>query len=351
MHIENRGLSKGDPMKSSFNVHFFKMLYMSILIALLSACTEVKKREPTLYLIPDGYVGSLYIIFNAPNGQPPKYEGDSRVYEIPPTGVLVTQMDANEGWIESSRLQYFYVSNTGNRTPISGDSASTEKVSINAEKTRTVYGGGLGHIEPFYGCDVIFQDFTVGTDAEQTDNKNLFDIFDAIKLKNSDGKFFDDMCPNRKRSSPAVYLIPENYKGTFYIVYNAPKGTSAKYENDVPVFSIPPSGLLVTQAKNSAVWEENPPNWYFYYINNKGDRTPIKGRWHDDIENTSEYRSSTQLTSFHANVGEVVLAKKCSAHAQLFAVGQVSDIFDSQFQFDLREHLGAVLYEKVCTKE
>nr|WP_149981794.1 hypothetical protein [Pseudoalteromonas rhizosphaerae] len=108
--------------------------------------------------------------------------------------------------------------------------------------------------------------------------------------------------------------------------------------------------MLVTQAKSSAVWEENPPNWHFYYVNNKGDRTPIKGRWHDDIENTSEYRSSKQLTTFHANVGEVVLAKKCSAHAQLFAVGQVSDIFDSQFQFDLRKHLAAVLYEKVCIK-
>ncbi|WP_157586600.1 hypothetical protein [Pseudoalteromonas prydzensis] len=45
-----------------------------------------------------------------------------------------------------------------------------------------------------------------------------------------------------------------------------------------------------------------------------------------------------------------MLAKKCSAHAQLFAVGQVSDIFDSQFQFDLRKHLAAVLYEKVCIK-
>ncbi|WP_367318025.1 hypothetical protein [Pseudoalteromonas sp. KG3] len=30
--------------------------------------------------------------------------------------------------------------------------------------------------------------------------------------------------------------MPENYKFTFYIVYNAPKGTPAKYENGVPVF-------------------------------------------------------------------------------------------------------------------
>ncbi|MBE0380138.1 hypothetical protein PPRY_b0420 [Pseudoalteromonas prydzensis ACAM 620] len=226
-------------MKSSFNVHFLKVLFISLTIALLSACAEIKKSEPEIFLIPEEYVGSLYIIFNVPNGQPPKYEGNSRVYDIPPSGVLVTQMDANEGRIESNNIQYFYVSNTGNRTPISKDSSLTQlnMPNSNAETARTLYGGGLGHTEPVLGCDVIYQHFTVGTgDSEQTEGKNLFDIFDAIKLKNSDGKFFDNMCPDRKRASPAVYLIPENYKGTFYIVYNAPKGTPAKYENGVPVF-------------------------------------------------------------------------------------------------------------------
>ncbi|CAM4134013.1 DUF6843 domain-containing protein [Pseudoalteromonas ostreae] len=198
MHIENRGLNKGDSMKSSFNVRFFKMLYMSILIALLSACTEVKKREPAIYLIPEGYVGSLYIIFNAPNGQPPKYEGNSRVYDIPPSGVLVTQMDANEGWIETSKIQYFYVSNTNERTPISEDSALKEQDATNNDigKTRTVYVGGLGQSGPIYGCTVINQNFTVGTNAEQTDSRNLLNIYDAIKLNNIDEKLFDGMCSN-----------------------------------------------------------------------------------------------------------------------------------------------------------
>ena len=304
-----------------------------------------KKREPTIYLIPDGYVGSLYIIFNAPNGQPPKYEGDSRVYEIPPSGVLVTQMDANEGWIEASKIQYFYVSDTNERTPISEDSASTEKnaLDIDAETTRTVYGGGLGHIEPFYGCDFIFQDFTVGTDAEQTDSKNLFDIYDAIDLIDRNGKFFDGMCPNRKRASPAVYLIPENYKGTFYIVYNAPKGTPAKYENGVPVFSIPPSGLLVTQAKSSAVWEENPPNWHFYYVNNEGDRTPIEGRWSSD--NVTE-----GLVTFHTSVGAFEPTKGCNARFQEFAIGTSEEITKNTLYFDIYGEKGIKNMDKSIFK-
>jgi hypothetical protein len=341
-------LSKGDSMKSFYNIHLLKILFISLIIALLSACTEVKKSEPAIYLIPEDYVGSLYIIFNAPNGEPPKYEGDSRVYKIPLSGVLVTQMDANEGWIENSQIQYFYVSDTGERSPISEDSSLKRGSTESGEEIRTMYGGGLGHTVPAYGCDFIYQNFTVGTDSEQTDSKYLFDIHEAIKIENIDGKFFDSICPNRKRSSPAIYLIPESYTGTFYIIYNVPKGSPSKYENGVPIFEVPSSGVLITQAKGSDVWEENPPNWHFYYVNNKGDRTPIKKRWHDDIENTPEFLSSTQLTTFHASMEGIILSKNCSVHAQLFAVGQISDIFDSQFQFDLKEHIDTSFYEKVC---
>jgi hypothetical protein len=183
-------------MKFLFNIHLLKILFISLIIALLSACTEIKKSEPVIYLIPEGYVGSFYIIFNAPNGLPPKYEGESRVYEIPPSGVLVTQMNANGGWIESSKMKYFYVNDTGDRTPINEASASTElnTSNSNAETTRTVYVGGLGQSAPIYGCTVINQNFTVGTDSEQIDSKNLFNIYDAIKLRNIDEKLFDNMC-------------------------------------------------------------------------------------------------------------------------------------------------------------
>ncbi|MFK3858104.1 DUF6843 domain-containing protein [Pseudoalteromonas rhizosphaerae] len=185
-------------MKLIFKAHFLKILFFGSMISLLSACTEVKKSEPVIYLIPENYVGSLYIIFNAPNGHPPKYEDGSRVYEIPPSGILVTQMDANEGWIENSQIQYFEVSNTNERTPISEDSSLKDKDTTDGEETRTVYVGGLGESGPIYGCTVINQNFTVGTDAEQTDRKNLFSIYDAIKRKNIDEKLFNGMCKNSK---------------------------------------------------------------------------------------------------------------------------------------------------------
>ena len=168
--------------------HFFKTLTIGFMISFLSSCTEVKKREPAIYLIPEEYVGSLYIVFNAPNGKPPKYEGNSRVYHIPPSGVLVTQMDANEGWSESSEIKYFSVSKSGKRTPMYESSENTPKTE------RTVYVGGLGHSGPIYGCTVINKNFTVGTDAEQRNTEKLLTLYEAIKVKNIDKKLFEGMC-------------------------------------------------------------------------------------------------------------------------------------------------------------
>ncbi|MCF7498515.1 hypothetical protein [Pseudoalteromonas sp. L1] len=167
---------------------YLKILLIGLIVALLSACTEVKESEPTIYLIPEGYVGSLYIVFNAPNGEPPKYEGDSRVYNIPPSGVLVTQMDANEGWIESNKIQFFSVSTNGDRKPISEVSESTP------DNKRAVYFAGLGYSGPVYGCKILNQNFIVGVKEERINEGILLTIYEAIKVKNIDKKLFEDMC-------------------------------------------------------------------------------------------------------------------------------------------------------------
>ena len=80
---------------------------------------------------------------------------------------------------------------TGKRTPISEDSSLEDN---DSPGKRTVYVGGLGQSGPIYGCTVINQNFTVGTDAEQTDRRNLYNIYDAIKLKNIDEKLFYNIC-------------------------------------------------------------------------------------------------------------------------------------------------------------
>ncbi|MEZ7278048.1 hypothetical protein, partial [Pseudoalteromonas sp. 68 DY56-GL68] len=161
---------------------FLKISLIGLIVALLSACTEVKESEPEIILIPDGFSGRLHVIFNAPNGKPPQYEGDSRVYDIPPSGVLVTQVDANAGWIESDKIKFFSVSRTGTRTPIIEASENTP------ESVRAIYFGSIGQAGPVYGCTIITQEYIVGTKSQRTDLKKLLTIFEAIKVKNIDKK-------------------------------------------------------------------------------------------------------------------------------------------------------------------
>lgn len=74
--------------------------------------------EPELHLIPAGYEGPVVIIFDDPDGAPPEYEGESRLYEIPANGVLRTRFTRSDGWI---RPIYMYVDQQGERTPIENE--------------------------------------------------------------------------------------------------------------------------------------------------------------------------------------------------------------------------------------
>ncbi len=70
--------------------------------------------QPEIYLIPQGYEGPILVIFDQADGQPPKYEGRARVYEIPADGVVRTQLQETRGY----HAEFFYVNEKGERTEI-----------------------------------------------------------------------------------------------------------------------------------------------------------------------------------------------------------------------------------------
>jgi hypothetical protein len=59
----------------------------------ISARGLLVRNEPEVYLLPDGYVGPVLIVYDQPTGEPRKYEAGARVYEIPENGMLLTQFD------------------------------------------------------------------------------------------------------------------------------------------------------------------------------------------------------------------------------------------------------------------
>ena len=105
--------------------------YLIILLQAITSCYQ--KAEPETYLIPSFYTGKVNILFNQTSipvkytneynkdtiytsqiGAPIKYENVRRIYEIPYTGILLTQFKENDGFIDR---QYYSVDSEGKRTP------------------------------------------------------------------------------------------------------------------------------------------------------------------------------------------------------------------------------------------
>jgi len=62
--------------------------------------------SPAQCLIPAGYIGDIYIIYDQPNGSDQEYDGTSRVYRIPANGILLTKFSTET---DTDDQQYYYV--------------------------------------------------------------------------------------------------------------------------------------------------------------------------------------------------------------------------------------------------
>lgn len=107
-------------------------IYLIAFMQMLSSCYQ--KAEPETYLIPANFTGRVEILFNQNGvpyedknkygrdtiytpqmGKPIKYENGRRIYEIPSSGILLTQFKINDGFIDT---KYFSIDGNGKRTPL-----------------------------------------------------------------------------------------------------------------------------------------------------------------------------------------------------------------------------------------
>jgi len=106
-------------------------LCLIFFVQMLSSC---QRAEPETYLIPSSFTGRVQIIFNQNGipykyknmygkdtvytprlGEPIKYENGRRIYEIPLSGILLTQFKSNPGFIDT---EYYSVDSNGKREPL-----------------------------------------------------------------------------------------------------------------------------------------------------------------------------------------------------------------------------------------
>ena len=92
----------------------FTLLPFIIIPACLFIVRQINTAEPETFLIPSGYQGKIRIILSQKCGQPTKYEGKRRLYVIPDDGILMTQFEAEQGFINHE----FYIIENGKRRKV-----------------------------------------------------------------------------------------------------------------------------------------------------------------------------------------------------------------------------------------
>jgi len=130
----------------------------SSLLALLfvSSCNVSDNEQ---YLVPEGFNGRVLILFNRSDGAPKEYDGRTRIYRVPESGVLKTQFAPNEVWHEFPRV--FYVGNSAYELPVVMDP--------NSDKPKVPYAccWSLGVFQKDSSSkQVPYEDFYVGTQKQ-----------------------------------------------------------------------------------------------------------------------------------------------------------------------------------------
>ena len=120
--------------------------------------------RPETHLIPIGYKGDVYILTGYRSGVPPRREALSMVFQIPWSGVLVTQDQPSSGW---HTTKYFYVDVSGKRTPLRYEpSTIADTVQNRTDLTGIVWFVRRGDIQSSdLPCRIRFEQYYVGTPA------------------------------------------------------------------------------------------------------------------------------------------------------------------------------------------
>src|ERR1022692_1020863 len=87
-------------------------LCLCVILFSVASCQTTESED---YLIPNGFSGRVTIIFNQKDGIPVKYGGGKRIYEIPASGILLTEFNDEYGWVNR---HYYYMDSTGKKTSL-----------------------------------------------------------------------------------------------------------------------------------------------------------------------------------------------------------------------------------------
>ena len=118
-------------------------------------------KENEVCILPENYIGYVVIIFGQVEGSEKKYENGKRVYEIPPSGILKTQFEADYGRSDFPEFYYRNIQEE-NRIPYRYDFESLSDDEI------VGFGGRSGVANrDLKGSSVVrFREFFIGNKSQ-----------------------------------------------------------------------------------------------------------------------------------------------------------------------------------------
>lgn len=147
------------------------------LLALLATGCSAEEGKSEIFLLPEGYQGAFYVVYNIPDGEPLSYEDGSPVYDIPENGVLLSQADVSPGSVRKD--EFFYESADGARERIGARWTTSFKDTPEHRSDDQLYIFGEYLVE--YGhtqdCNIYYSDFYVGTKTQALEQSGKFELF------------------------------------------------------------------------------------------------------------------------------------------------------------------------------
>lgn len=121
--------------------------------------------DQDIYILPDDYVGVVYIFYDQKDGLPPKHDDGKQIYEIPKHGILKTQSSIDTRW--KPLPKFFYKKEKGLVEIPYWSLNRYEPRDVDPEVERHVCCALSGTAESDGNKKtVVFEKFYVGTNAE-----------------------------------------------------------------------------------------------------------------------------------------------------------------------------------------
>lgn len=133
--------------------------------------------------------------------------------------------------------------------------------------------------------------------------------------------------------------MPEDYVGSFHIVFNIPEGKPQTYEDGARVYDIPEDGVLFMQS-NTNPGSISGDKINFYYESEDGSREEVEGRWTTSLHDTPENRSDDQTYIFGGGIGLIEPVRHCQIHSTSFYIGTKNQALDDVGHFDIYSDKG-----------